>query len=282
MKRRKIFGKSIGLPEYVFCFAILAVILSLLAFYTIDLRNIFGARDGLFESSGAYFFFTYQPFFFHHWGRNSGLAEIIQWSMLGFSSILASFAAAKIHLKNNNLFKFWAIMSVAFLLMMLEDAGNIRHTMMGYIQWIFNEPDQGVAGTLAEFLYFAVLGGLPLYALIRYWKDVKVFARTKIYLLIGFVFYASAASLSFIGTAFEGILHKNIYTILGEKFYQFSINLGDPQLIHLWESWNHGRFSIGFFLMDSLIEENLEIIGAGALLAATISFLIYINWRKKE
>ena len=268
----KIFKKNLKLPEYIFLFAILAVLSALAIFYFVDLRNAFGFRDVLFDTSGKYFFFTYQPFFFQHWGRNGGIAEIIQWSFLASSSVIAAFCAGKMHSINKNLFKFWTIISVAFMFMMLEDAGDIRHTFMGYVQWAFNEADQGIMGTLTELTYFAILGGIPLYALIRYWKDIKVFTRTKVYFLIGFFFYATAASLSFLGTALEGFLPKNLYTVLGERLYEFSLSLGDVGLQKHWES---SSFNIQFFLMDSLIEENLEIIAGGALLAGTIAFLLY-------
>ncbi len=270
----KIFEKTPKLPELIFLISLFAVLTSFLLFYLVDLKNTFGLRDSLFETSGKYFFFTYQPFFFQHWGRNGGFAEIMQWSFLASSALIAAFCAGKMHSLNKNLFKFWAIISVAFMFMMLEDAGDIRHTFMGYVQWAFDEADQGIMGTLTELTYFAILGGIPLYALIRYWKDIKVFTRTKVYFLIGFFFYATAASLSFLGTALEGFLPKNLYTILGERFYEFALSIGDQELQKLWES---SSFNIKFFLMDSLVEENLEIIAAGALLSGTIAFLLYIK-----
>ncbi len=167
--------------------------------------------------------------------------------------------------------------------MLIEDAGDVRHTLMGYVQAIFDEPDQGIMGSLTEITYFGILGGIPLYALIRYWKDIKKFTRTKTYLLIGFVMYAIAASISFLGTALEGILNKNLYTILGENFYQLAIRLGDSSLQNQWDNWETGGwFSIEFFLMDSLVEENIEIIAAGAILAAVLTFYIYTKNIQKD
>lgn len=268
--------KKIQLPEIIFSLALFVVFFSFLAFYFIDLQNLWGTRDALFSTSRAYFFFTYEPFFFHHWGRNSGLAEILQWSFLGGSTIMAAFIAGKTSFTNRKLSAFWKIISIAFLLMLLEDAGNLRHVLMSYVQWMFNEPDQEFMGTLTELIYFSILGGIPLYALIRYWKEIKVFTKTKIYFIIGFVFYAIGASLSFLGTAFEGLLPINLYTFLGRNLYEFSLSIGDPGLE---KYWRESSFNIEFFLMDSLIEENIEIIGAGALLAASLSFFLYIRNR---
>ncbi len=270
-------NKKISWPEYIFIFSLLAVIFSLLAFYFIDLQNIFSWRDKLFATKSDYFFFSYRPFFFHHWGRNSGIAETIQFLMLGFSAVGSAYLAGQYRSKDKKMFKFWSIMSLGLLLMLLEDAGNLRHTFMSYIQAIFQEAEQGLAGTGFELLYFGVLGGIPLYALIRYGGVLGKIKKAKNYILTGFVFYFLAGGLSFIGTAFSKLIDKNFYTILGEKLYSLSLKLGDDQVAVIWENWEatNWRFPIGFFLMDSLIEENLEIIGAGAFLAGVISFLIY-------
>jgi hypothetical protein len=215
MKTKGIFTKPLSLPDFIFIFSVLAVLISIVIFYLVDLRNAFGLRDGLFSTSGAFFFYTYEPFFFHQWGRSGGLAEIIQWAFLGTAAIVAAYSAARVSFINKNLKVFWTILSAVLIFMLLEDAGGVRHTIMGYVQWVFNEPDQGIMGTSVEFLYFAILGGAPLYALIRYWKDIKAYVRSVVYLLIGFVFYGASQALSFVGTAFEGLMDKNIYDLNG-------------------------------------------------------------------
>ena len=265
-------------PENIFVLAVFLAIFSFVAFYLVDLRNFLGLRDFLFNTKPDYFFFTYHPFFFHHWGRNSGFAELIQWTFLAGSILVSAFLAGSFLDKkkeNKNLFYFWLIMSISFVLMLFEDTGDVRHVWMSYVQAIFDEPDQGLFGTIFEFVYFAVLGGLPLYALIKYFKDLKKYKKVKNYILIGFVFYALAGGFSFIGSAFEGIIDKNIYTILGEKFYNFCLVIGDADLKNIWANWNENNwiYQIEFFLMDSLVEEGLEIIGGGAFVTASFLFL---------
>lgn len=263
-------------PEYILFFAILLAFLSLLTFYLVDLKNFLGLRDALINTKGDYFFFTYRPFFFQHWGRNSGFVELIQWSILGLSAITAAFLSGRELLKNKKVSTFWLLLAISFILMLIEDAGDIRHTLMSYVQAITNEADQGIFGTLFEFLYFAVLGGLPLFALIKYWPELKGLKRVRKYLVIGFFFYALASGLSFIGTAFEGLMDKNLYTIWGDSFYNFCLSIGDEQLPSFWQNWNerNWNFQIGFFLLDSLLEENLELIGAASILSGIFSFVI--------
>jgi hypothetical protein len=269
------FWKNFESPEYLMIGVIVFLLISMSAFYLIDLRNVFGLRDALFELKPVYFYYTYYPFFFQHWGRNSGAAEIFQWLFLAISVLMAAFVSGRIKPGNKNLIKFWGLMSLAFVFMILEDAGDLRHTFMSYIQVIFDEPDQGWGGTSFELLYFAFLGGLPLYALMRYgWKELADFGRTRIYVITGFVFYFLASSLSFFGTALSGLLDKDLYTLAGEKFYLLCLKIGDAGLAERWEAWEsvNWQLPIGFFLMDSLLEESLELIGASAFAIALMLF----------
>ncbi len=266
-----------NLPKIIFGSAFFIVFISWLAFYLVDLRNIFGFRDILFNLDHSYFFFTYRPFLFHHLGRNSGFLELWQWFFLGGSIVISAFLSGNLYRKNNKLSAFWALMSIAFIFMVFEDAGDTRHTLMSYVQAFFDEPDQGIMGTLAEFIYFSALASLPLLALIFYFRELKNFLKVKILLLIGFISYAAAASLSFVGSAFEGLLEKNFYDLAGESFYQLAVRIGDFGLAEKWGAWNDELFSIEFFLMDSLIEESIELIGAGAFLAAVVLFLISMS-----
>ena len=50
---------------------------------------------------------------------------------------------------------------------------------------------------------------------------------------------------------------------------------GDEELAFVWQSYDaeEGREFISYFLMDSLLEEALELIGAAALLAGVLSII---------
>jgi len=265
--------QNLGLPEYIMIFASTYVALAYLLFYAIDLRNIFGIRDWLFTVEGVYFYFTYTPFFFQHYGRNSGFAELVQWGFLGASMFLAAWYAGRAYIQNKNISKFLMILSIAFVLMLIEDAGDVRHTLMSYVQLAFDEPDQGIFGTAFEALYFAGLASVPIYALIRYGTELRTYNKAFWYIIYGFIAHALAASLSFIGTAFQMLLERDVYTIMGDMFVSFSFKIGDEALPMLWESWNaqNWLYQIGFYLMDSLVEENIEIIGNAAFLAGILT-----------
>ncbi len=265
--------KGFKTPEYVILGSVVFVATSFLLFYLIDLRNLWGIRDWMFSLERVYFYFTYTPFFFQHYGRNSGFAEIAQWGLLASAISLAFLLAGSVKSRSVHLSSLCFLLGIGFVLMLVEDAGNLRHTLMSYVQLAAGEPDQGVVGTLFEGIYFAVLGGIPLYAFIRYGRSLREYGRAFMYMIIGFVLYASAAGLSFAGTAFQMLLDRDLYTIMGDIMISLSLRLGDEALPALWESWNSGNwlYQVGFFLMDSLIEENLEILAGAFLVAALLT-----------
>lgn len=264
---------KLGMPEYVLLGAVLMVLASFVLFYLVDLRNLWGIRDWLFSLDGAYFYFTYTPFFFQHYGRNSGFAEVAQWGLLAAAISIAFYLAGAAAARRPRLARLGFLLGISFVLMLVEDAGNVRHFLMSYVQLAAGEPDQGIVGTLFEAVYFAILGGLPLYALLRYGRSLLEYGRAFTYMVTGFVLYAVAAGLSFAGTAFQMLLDRDLYTILGDGAVALSLRLGDAALPALWESWNEGNwlFQVGFLLLDSLIEENIELLAAAFLVAALVS-----------
>jgi hypothetical protein len=150
--------KKLIMADKIFIFAISLVLFSFLAFLLVDLHNIFSLRDVLFNTKPYYFYFTYYPFFFQHWGRNSGIAEVFQFIFLGGAIMISAFIAGTRIKASKRQFNFWLLLAISLTLMLLEDAGNLRHTFMSYVQAIFVEPEQSWAGSSFELLYFAILG----------------------------------------------------------------------------------------------------------------------------
>jgi len=272
------------LPTLVLFLASSFVALSFLIYYLVDLRNVLGIRDILLNTSGVYFYFHYVPFFFQHYGRDGGFAEVIQWFLLAVTIVLAIFFAGRYFDHKRTLSKFWLLMGIGFMLMLLEDAGEVRHLFMSYVQWAADEPDQGIVGTAVEGIFFIILGGLPIYALWRYGQVVKECGRVYLYMLLGIVAHAVAASLSFVGTAFQMTLDKDIYSLMGEKFKQLSLFVGTEDLAVIWDTWDaeNWLYQVDFYLMDSFFEENIELLGNAFFLAAALAFYIWHTQRNTK
>jgi len=251
---------------------ILTLVCSYLMVYFFDLHNAFGVRD--------YFRSEYDtwPFFWYHWFKNGGPIEIIQYLFLGFGALVC--------IKNSNIgqlnqmnsqdqnptevFRFWTLMGVTLILMLIEDAGDPRHTIRVYVQAMAGEEEQGILGTITELVYFTILASIPLYALIRHGKTVLAGrGKTMVYLLGGFFSYALAVGASFAGSAFHSLLEKNLYMITGRYLLDLFVTLGDEKT---GELYSQNKDWISFYLMDSPVEESIELIGASLLLAAVISY----------
>ncbi|MEJ6951032.1 hypothetical protein [Natronospora cellulosivora (SeqCode)] len=273
-------SKCERLPVIIVGFAIVSILLSFILIYLVDLRNIFGLRDYLFSLDDSYFFYDYRPLLFQNWYRNGGIAELMQWSLLAASAFVSIFIAGKLHKSRTNAYKFWRIMGIGFLLLLIEDAGDPRHTIRSFVQAIFRESIQGPMGSLSELIYFGILAFIIIFAVVKYRNVIKESSRCTRYFIIAFVSYALATSLSFFGTA-TGI---DLYGFLGENMFNWMLALGDEGLAHSWEMINlsEGWNYIGFFLMDSMLEEAIELIGAASFLAGSISYFLFLSNKNSQ
>ncbi len=275
--------RRISTPEYIIIATSSVIFLSLTLFYLIDLRNFLGLRDILWNANPAPYYFTYRPFFFHHYGKNAGIAEILQWTLLAVTAGISFYQAGKYHLKDKVLNRFFLLFAISITWMLVEDAGDVRQTIMSYVQAAAGENDQGLFGTLFEGVYFVAIAVLPLFALYKARYSLRKIPRALGYLSIGLALRYLAGGLSFIGTAFDLLIDQNLYTQWGQQLILLSYRIGDSALQPLWESWNlvNWNYPIGFFLLDSLIEENIELLG-NAFFLAGIMYLLKIVQRKNS
>ena len=261
------------LPWYIFMSSIVFVLASFFLIYLVDLRNLFGSRDLLL------LYFPQRPFMFHKLFGEARLAELFQWLLLGGNALISMFIAGLTYRKNRLAFLFWSVMAVAFTFMLIEDAGNPRHTIRFYIESIFvNSP--GVAGTAFEAIYFTVLASVPIYALLHYRMPVMKDIRSARYLMAGFIGYGMAAFLSFSGGRIP-IRDEALYIYLGGKLRSAMLFLADYQTEVLWDQYEAalGRLPFDFYVLDWILEEAIELMAAAAFCASAVAFLLYA--RKK-
>ena len=234
------------------------VLLSVILVIFIDLRNVLGLGDIL------------NRHFFWHWYRNGGPVEMLQWLLLAASALTSLFVVGRLSTRDRSACAFWLLMGIAFTLMLIEDAGDPRHRIREYVQFAFAEHEgQGVMGTLWELLYFVGLAAFPLYALLRHGRALRGMGRTRSYVLAGFVAYGIAASFSFVGSAFSALMDRNVYQITGDALVRLGLRIGDSELPRYWTADGY----VDFHLMDGMVEESIELIGAAAFFSAAVSFL---------
>lgn len=191
-----------------------------------------------------------------------GPVEMVQWLFLSAAAGMAfhihgRLAAEKVAGTagyDNTARIFWLLMGIAFMLMVVEDAGNPRHWLRHFF-WEFAGDDLGM---ISERVYFIALGSIPLAALVFFGRPVLKLPWPRNFLLAGYFFYAIAAG----GSA----IRYHWYESAGNLFYVRILKESLPPLAL-------GNEGIGFWLMDYLAEESLELIGAVLLTATAASFL---------
>lgn len=248
--------------------ALVLLLLSYLAVYFIDLQGIWGLRDHLVAQYDSY------PFFWYHWFEDGGPVEQVQYLLLGFGALFsvrnATLEDTKIEGPNKAASAFWYLLGLALLLMLIEDAGNPRHMLRVHLRTFTGEAQHGPIGTAAELGYFAVLAAIPIYAYLAFGrKALSGYRATTAYLLAGYLVYAMGVGASFAGTAFHDLLDQNVYMMAGRRVLDTMTALADPAGAELYAA---NKEWISFYLMDSMIEESIELIGAALLLAACISY----------
>ncbi len=264
------------IPFYIFMSSIAFILISLVLIYLVDLRNLWGTRDVLyFWDERSIRFISTRPFMFNHLYCNRGIAEIFQWILLGGAALISMFISGLMYNRNRIILLFWAIMSAAFTLMLIEDAGDPRHTISTYFGLLFNSD---IAPKMVEGVYFTILAAIPIYALLQYRKPVMADSRTARYIVIGFIGYATAAIFSFAGD-FTVQSDESLYIWAGGKIRSVMLLISDKQTAVQWSLYENEQKwpAVNYFLMDSMVEESIELMAAAAFCASAVAFLLYVR-----
>ena len=203
---------------------------------------------------------------------NDRPVEWTQWLLLAIGAGSTGYLAGRLDsMGRAKQSRFFLLLAIGFGLMLVEDAGDIRHVLNSEIARLTGDEIFGIKrGFIVEAPYFLTLAAVPLYAIARYGKYVWQESNVRLYLFTGFIFYALAAG----GSAISNLFHS--YVVVG----------GFVDLVFLGGNLEPlpGR-SQGFtyFLFtDSAIEESVELIGLTLILAAILAFISNLRQKKGE
>ncbi len=251
------------------------LLLSYIAVYLIDVRNIYGLRD-LFQSRTV-------PVFWDFMFTEAGPIELLQWLFLaGLSTVSYYLYKVLDEQDRKEESVFWGLFSVAGFLMFLEDSLDIRHLVLRNLltfEW--------VVLNLLETLYFVMLGLIPLVAVLKYGKYIRQSRVTVVILAVGFVFYGSAAFISGPGDL------TSVNYVIGDYLYEATGSMGDGELRELYELGDQNildkeeelgieMMDVRYRLKDYLVEESLELVGATMLLASALSYLKFVQTKPRD
>lgn len=247
--------------------AVLYIVLAWAAFILIDAQNLWGLRDAMINSRMA------NPSIWYHLFRWNGFTEILQWLALAGGTLTAAYIAGQMRVhKYMGPAIFWGLMAITQMLILVEDAGDPRHTIALYMRSVFPNVPALVVSTVVELIYFALLGGIPLYALLRHGRYTWSLPVSRKYLLAGFLLYGSVAFSS--GTRY-------IYDWFGQTGHKLHVLVTGGR-VDLVKPLGWDLYLTNFYLMDNLVIESIEVIGASALFCAALTFLQQVEARPQQ
>ena len=264
-------NKSIK-EEYILVSVLVTLLLAYLACYFVDIRNVFGLRDWMVTNEKIDI-----PFLWDYLFTEGGPIEILQWFMLGFFALTSSYIAGKLMADRRTQESiFWKLLALLGIIMLMEDAGNLRHFFADRMVLLFR--DEMIYRTLTELLYFSLLALIPLVALIKHHQVPFKNKKTAVFLLSGYLFYGIAVIFS--GTRDIGFWYQRA----GGYLYDATIAMGGEELLSLYQKTNEflsqvQSISLEYRFMDYLVEESLELIGSTMLWISSLSYLNYISKR---
>ncbi len=236
--------------------------------YLVDIHNIYGIRDWMVEHQDFNV-----PFLWNYLFAEGAPVEILQWLFIGLMTMSSAYIAgiqAGQGSSDSSIKRFWLLFSILGVLMIMEDAGNVRHFLT--VRGVLLFRDEMIYRSITELSYFGLMALLPVIALLKYRHQVFKSRRTAVILLAGCCFYALAVGMS--GTRDIRFWYQTAGTI----FYDWTVELGGEELALIYEEVDSflaegGHISIRYRFMDFLVEESLELLGAAFLWASTLAFL---------
>jgi hypothetical protein len=209
------------------------------------------------------------PFWFMAF-MGGGPIEYLQWLCLGAAALTAVWVSSLQAQQNEHeASMFWRLFAVGTMLMLIEDAGNTSKLIMAVLQRYLDLPYG-----LARLPVFLLIGGVMLYALLRYWNVVLASKGVRGYLFSG---YAAYGITQFLSVPFSLIGDQ---TPAGERLLSLPLLNRLPRLSE--PIWGATEDNTGTVFMDFVVEESIELLGAGLLLTAATRARLRYRARSKQ
>lgn len=247
-------------PRRVLIAALLYLLLAWTAIAVIDIYDVAGLRSTLGRDGEG-------PVWVHLFGE-AGVTEMLQWLLLASVTLVAAVRSGQqLQMGNVPAARFLGLLGLAAVLMLIEDAGNPSHRLGDY-----GEDILGTGGFVVELVFrlpvFLVIGGVPLYAIVRYWGRIARGRDGSLLLLGGVGMYGLAAFSSV-----PANLLFDFYPRFGPWFTERILGgrlVSLEPFPGLGEALTPEDFT-GWLFMDFVFEESVELIGAALLFAGVLA-----------
>ncbi len=247
------------------------VFVGLLGFVVIDVLDVADSREWVRDRLAPHVLF-----FLWYFGE-AGPIEHVQWTFLGVAACLAGELLRSKWDDTRPLPKLAAFAGfVGLCLMFLEDMLNLRHLLSFHVTMPLFAPEfdlRSPVRTVTEISFYGLLGGVMvtwLVGLRAVWSGGRL---PRVLIFLGFGAYGVASVAS--ATRYIG----NWYERIGDAWVA-AIEPG----IALWytEHASEQVYSVGFWFMDSALEEAVELAGAAAILGLILFLSLSSRGRSRR
>jgi hypothetical protein len=243
----------VGWPEAV-VFAVLGcLVLAHLTIIVIDVVNVGAVGDSIRERGAS-------AAWVHLFGEANPI-EWLQWALIGTLIVVSAQQSGQSDALSDRSGRiFWLLIAVGATMMLMEDAGNVRHRLVVWAEMTGVIDAESRMNLLVEAVWFAGIAAVFAWAALRHARQVQFPKRALAYGFFGVAFYAVAVLSS--ATRDLGDWYERAGAAVSS--YIYGGNLALPT------DW--ATAEAHHFFMDYVYEESLELFGAGFLLAASLAF----------
>ncbi len=253
-------------------FIILAVMivlltLSIVAVVLVDVYNYFGLADLLKENIADTPLLWYQMF------TEGGPVELMQYAMNLASVIVLCLLSGIMLAKKHRYFGRFFLFALVVAFMLLEDTGNIRHLVRNVTTHLLGieEGYRSELGILIEVAIYGAIGFLMVFSLVRIRKLLFIHKRAFKFLIAGYFVYGAVALAS--ATRHFNDWHPRLGDAIIDRFNLLEIEAWQIASDHYADK---GR-RLGFYFIDNLFEESLELLGATLLFCGFLTLFLMMK-----
>ena len=163
--------------------------------------------------------------------------------------------------------RFWMAGALLGMLMLAEDMGNVRHLLADIVVQLLPVAEW-LARTGAETGFYMLIASPAAVAALLYRRVPASMRPPGRLLLPGVLLYAVAA------TASASRAVNDWYVLAGHRLHNSAFGGRLPSMPDGFWGVEAGSDVTAFLLMDFLVEESIELMGAAFLLAATVGAVV--------
>lgn len=188
---------------------------------------------------------------------NEGVVEVVQWVITALAVLGAAYLGG---CGRGGGASFFFVLSIGLGLILIEETGNVRlkvaETLGGGGEILGMH-----SHVLGSVPVYALLAFFPVYALLRYGKHVWEVRGARPYLIATYCLYGGS-QLAALSSHLFGVWYARI----GEAVNTFVFAGALPPVPGI------GAGASNYYIMDSLVEESLELLAAATMLALVLAY----------